>query len=139
MLGPGDIGGDVALGASERSGCHVLELDAQGDLGSGELVGQHRHCLAEHVWPGLAGRDLVQSGPGAGGVDVGDERIDHAGAVYCAVHVLQVERGSTAKTSTRRPCPPRSRTHHPPTPAHCSEVERQVKVGVGNAPPSTAQ
>jgi hypothetical protein len=91
MLGPGDIGGGVALGAAirERSGGDMLELDTQGDLGSCELVGQHRH-LAEHMWPDLAGRDLVQSGPGAGGVDMGDERVDHAGTVHCSV---QMERG----------------------------------------------
>ena len=55
----------------------MFELDAQGDLAAGELVGQHRHRPPEHVWSHLAGRDLLQSGPGAGGVDVRDEGVEH--------------------------------------------------------------
>ena len=55
----------------------MLELDAQGDLAAGELVGEHRHRPAEHVGPGCAVRDPVEPGAGAGGVDVADESVKH--------------------------------------------------------------
>ena len=37
----------------------MFELDAQGDFAAGELVGQHRHCAPEHVWPDVAGGDFL--------------------------------------------------------------------------------
>jgi hypothetical protein len=45
------------------------------------LVGQHGHRPAEHVGADLAGGDGLQPGPLAGGVDVADERVQHAGAM----------------------------------------------------------
>ena len=79
MRGPGTVGVGVALcrAVGQRSGGDVFELDAQRDLAAGELVGQHRHRSPEHVWSHVAGRDLVQSGPVAGRVDVRGERVEH--------------------------------------------------------------
>ena len=55
----------------------MFELDAERDLAAGELVGQHRHRASEHVRSGLAGRDCLQPSRCAGGVDVGDEGVEH--------------------------------------------------------------
>ena len=38
---------------------------------------KHRHCSSEHVRSYGAGRDPLQAGTGAGGVDVRGEGIEH--------------------------------------------------------------
>ena len=79
MRGPGTVGVGVALGrvVGQCSRRDVFELNTQGDLAAGELIGQDRHRPPEHVRSHGAGRDLLQAGPGADGVDVRDEGVEH--------------------------------------------------------------
>ncbi|MFD5516371.1 hypothetical protein [Streptomyces sp. NPDC127066] len=65
VLGPFGIGCGVAAGGGVGQGSlgEVLELNAGSDLGTGELVGEHRHRPAEHVRAEVGERDLVESRP----------------------------------------------------------------------------